>query len=140
MISGRQFFRWYLVALLYWVAGEVLVSILLKLFLKASLETLVVSSAIWLITPISTLPVVYYSWSLLDRPKFRALVFSLSVMLIFLTSLLAIRISFVRLGISSQEYAQGLVPVGLVGAVFASVVTYIYVFRKLRRQAAQPLA
>jgi hypothetical protein len=137
MIFGRQFFRWYLIALLYWVAGEVLVSITLKLFLKVSLQALVLSSAIWLIAPTSTLPMVYYSWSLLDRPKLRALVFSFSVMLIFLTSLLAIRVSLVRLGISSQEYAQGLMPAGLVGAVFASVVTYIYLIRKLRRQAAR---
>jgi cytochrome bd-type quinol oxidase subunit 2 len=135
IFNGKEFFRWYLTALLYWMAGEIIVSIAVRLFSKASFESLVVALALWFAPALLSLPVIYYSWLLTDRPKLRAFVFSLSVMLLSLGCILATRVSWVRIGLSSQEFAHDLVPVGVVGAFLTSVSAYILCLLKFTRRA-----
>jgi hypothetical protein len=130
-LKGLHFLKWYVMSLGCWIVGEALVGTLAAVLLRVHFEKLFMPAAVWLLPPLLSLPLINYSWSLSERPRARALMFSLAVFVLFLMCLIAISYSCSKL--FDPESTRYLIPVGIVGLLFSTIGAYFISNRSFNR-------
>jgi uncharacterized membrane protein len=133
---ANQFPRWYVISLIAWAGFVSLPFLVLRLILKTPIQTLVLPYAVSLLPPTFALPLIYWSWSFVDRPRTRLCVFSGAAFVLFSGIISALVYSGLKLGLISPETKSDFLWVGAFGVCISTTAAFFMSRRKLKRRSS----